>query len=216
MAMRCEVSYEEKRGCGYRKPSKDGVGIYLMGSPFSEACERLPFPLTTCPCCGAGIGFQRAWRWIDPQVVFAAHLDPKCDGRAGHRHDACVMCTPSLVDGMAGLKWIGEQFYSPHAYIREARDRGISMKIPAIPHGFEIGKTFVYIAHTKAYIDWGSEGLEGRPGVFMVFRPVQVDLVVDDLDDIPDKARHLAERLGEDNCRIVQVVKKEPQQLSFA
>lgn len=38
---------------------------------------------------------------------------------------------------------------------------------------------------------------------------------VDDLENVPDKALRLAERIGEDNCRIVQVVKDEPTQLSF-
>lgn len=215
MAIRCEVSIEEKRGCGYRKPSKDGVGIYLMGAPYGEACERLPFPLTVCPCCGAGIKFQRAWRWIDPRRVFAPDIAPLCDGQPGHHHNACVMCTPELAGGQAGLKWIGSKFYSPHSFTREARQRGISLKIPAIPHGFEVGRTFVYLAHLNAYVDWASDDLEGQPGVFMVFRPSRVDLVVDDIEDVPDKALHLAERLGEDNCRVVQVVRNGPKQMTF-
>ena len=66
---------EAKRGCGYRKAGPDGTGLYLMGEITWSVCERLPFPLTVCPCCGAGVKHTRAFRWIEPTKLFAPEFD---------------------------------------------------------------------------------------------------------------------------------------------
>ena len=94
--MEIKIVVEAKRGCGYRKPAKDGIGIYLTGSGIMEGCERLPFPLgDCCPCCGNKTGFVRGYRWINPLFLFNKDKEPKCDPTIpDHHHFACTICTP--------------------------------------------------------------------------------------------------------------------------
>jgi hypothetical protein len=55
--------------------------------------------------------------------------------------------------GMAGLIWIGESFYkTPEHFIAEGNVYGYSRRIKTIPHGFEIGKTWVLLAHPKTIL----------------------------------------------------------------
>lgn len=209
--MNVQTITEAQRGCGYRKPGKDGVSLYLMGKGNFEACERLPFPLTICPCCGGGIGFFRAFKWIQPEQLFAPGNEPICDGNDDHDHGRCVMCNPSLAGKRAGLMWVGEKFYTPAEFIREARRVGISKKTASIPRSFEFGKDIIYLAHIKAVVDYDDEDNPFSPGIFMSFKPEWVDIVIDDPDNIPTKAIMLKEKFG-DRARLVKV---EQDQISF-
>ena len=217
------VLREQARGCGFRKAGPTGVGIYLMGPGASAKCERLPMPLTVCPCCGEGIKFSRAFTWVMPGKLFAPYIEPTCmlhDERAEdlqeldmlspHNHEACPMCNAEAVAGVrAGLLWIGQNHYSPQAFKREAALMGISRRLPNIPRGFAVGEHWVYLAHKLAafpegWPDCGPDA-KSRPGVFYVFRPTHVDLVIDDPEDIPERAHRLADRLG-DAARLVTVI----------
>lgn len=209
--MNVETVIESKRGCGYRGTGKDGVGLYLMGKGNFEACERLPFPLTVCPCCGGGIGFFRGFKWIQPEQLFGPTNNPVCDGNDDHAHDRCVMCTPSLAGDRAGLMWIGDKFYTPAEFTREARSVGISKKVASIPRGFEFGKDIIYLAHIKAIVDYDDDETPFSAGVFMSFKPEWVDIVIDNPDDIPERAMMLKEKFG-DKARLVKVQKD---QMSF-
>ena len=65
------MAVEKKRGCGYRKIG----GIYLVGGNIGRPCDRLPFELTVCPCCSAGIKPTLGWTWIDVgQLVQGRHV----------------------------------------------------------------------------------------------------------------------------------------------
>ena len=218
------VSIEDERMCGFRKPSANGVGIYLMSSGESfEPCERLPHPLVICPCCGQGIKFSRAFTWIDPMQMFAPDSFPVCSHKGKHQHENCPMCSPSLIGHKAGLLWVGEKFYpDPSDFTREAMDMGVSRKIPSLPHGFEVGKDVVFCAHKKAinaatYPEWfaaqakDATDIEFMSGVFFVFRPERVDLVIEDENDIPEIALNIYKNL-KGNARIVKVVHNTPEQ----
>jgi hypothetical protein len=135
------MAIEEKRGCGYRKVG----GLYLRGSGDGVPCDRLPLPLTVCPCCSAGIKQTRGWTWIDvPLFVGKAHENCIDD-------NPCVLCTNTEIIGRAGLLWIGTQFYKTTGeFMSESARLGISRRITAVPKGFEIGKTWVLLAHPKA------------------------------------------------------------------
>lgn len=217
-----ELSYEEERGCGYRKPGKDGLGIYLMGQGDFETCERLPFPISVCPCCGHGIKFSRGFTWIDPTQLFSAEVEPFCDYASSasdiisdnhHNHNNCAICSPWTVGNRAGLMWVGESHYpTPHHFAREAREMGISKKIGAIPRGFEIGQNIIYMAHRKAFTDWDNAEHPVSPGVFMTFKPTHVDLVVN--DTVPARAAAIKKDLG-DKANIITVVKRTQKTLSF-
>lgn len=220
-----EVSHESERGCGYRKPSKSGVGIYLVGPSFSEPCGRLPFHLHVCPTCSGGIKFSRSFTWINAKELLASA--PECvqpsarftadDAlvRAGlveipGEGGVCPQCPMgSAAPEKAGLLWVGEKFYpTPAAFLEESSRMGVSKKIPAIPKGFEVGKTMIYLAHKKA-VEF-EDGTKG-PGVFSAFTPQGVDLVIKDENDIPDRVVNLAEKLG-DKGRVIKVVPKgEPE-----
>jgi hypothetical protein len=110
------------------------------------------------------------------------------------------------------LLFVGEQSYpSPHDFRREAIMMGISRRLPAIPNGLEIGTTVIYLAHRKAVLTglappYGDR-FEASAGVFMVFQPTRIDLVVDttDPDQLSDRAKRLAEKLG-DKASLVKVV----------
>lgn len=202
---------EEERECGYRKPGADGVGIYLVGDMLLgggyESCERLPYPLVTCPCCGGGIKFSRSFTWINPIKLFS-DLNHCTHANDGHHHNACPMCNPEMVGTQAGLLWVGQQHYTPEAFTLEALRLGVSRKLPSIPRGFEIGRHIIYMAHIAACTDVNVEGeIVRSPGVFFVFKPRHVDLVVsvDRVEDLPERAKNLKDSLG-DNARIIRVL----------
>lgn len=219
--MNVVVSYETERACGFRKPSNDGVGIYLRGESRGENCERLPFPLDVCPCCGGGFTYTRGFTWINPMSLFDPYMEPKCintrfDPMWGteykqddtHQHERCWVCNPELLGSRAGLIWIGEQHYdSPQKFMEEAARMGISRKIAAIPNGFVVGEHAIFLAHRKSIYQKNEEGkYEWKPAVFMAFKPSYIDLVIHDPDKVPDKAIEIAKRLGPDKVRIVKVV----------
>jgi hypothetical protein len=121
------------------------------------------------------------------------------------------MCTPSLVGDRAGLMWIGEKYYTPREFVREARSVGISKKVASIPKGFEFGKDIIFLAHRKAIVEYDDDDVSFAPGVFMNFKPDWVDIIIDNNNDIPARAIALKKKFG-DAARLVKV---EPDQMSF-
>jgi hypothetical protein len=201
------ISEEEARGCGYRKPAKGGVGIYLVGPNEGTPCGRLPYPLHACPVCSEGIKPSRSWTWIEPSKLIKAD---SCEVRCPCR--VCPLCL-AVPEGRHGLLWIGEGFYKdPEDFMREARRMGVSRKLPAVPKGFKLGETIVYLAHRYAApVHAGEEDAsKGNPGIFTVFKPTGIDLVIADENDVPERATKLAEQIGE-GARIVKVVRKGEQ-----
>jgi hypothetical protein len=135
------MAVEAKRGCGYRKAG----GLYMMGSGTGIPCDRLPIPLAVCPTCKHGIKQSRGWTWIN--------LDAMVEGVHRNCEDEfpCPICMDTGNMGEVGLVWIGERFYkTPDEFMSEAKKLGISRRIPAVPRGFEVGKTWVILAHPKA------------------------------------------------------------------
>jgi len=224
------ISIERARGCGYRKPSKGGVGIYLVADGTEAPCGLLPYPLEVCPCCGGGIKATRGWQWITPQLMFVGDVMSALAGTArdcerstqiqrfkvdGQRLTGCSLCpigTPP--PGLHGLLWVGEKFYAtPDDFQREAGAMGVSRKIKAVPRGFVLGETWVFLAHRRSVRNPATGECEFA-GVFTAFKPRQVDLVIADEHDVPEAAENLAERLGE-GARIVKVVRDVDAQLDL-
>lgn len=48
----------------FRKPARDGFGLYLVGDGIPIPCARLPHDLTSCPVYGGGIKPSRNWARI--------------------------------------------------------------------------------------------------------------------------------------------------------
>lgn len=159
--MSIRISYENKRGCGYRK----GGGLYLVSGNFFGICGKLPVKLDVCPCCGEGIKPARGWTWVSDELF----KNLACDS------DPCKNCTPfnGTVLRM-GLIWIGEKFYStPEEFMREGIAQGISRRISAVPRDFKVGETWVVLGHRKVLFDQ-----ERSPGIFTAFRPTAIEYVV--------------------------------------
>jgi hypothetical protein len=90
--------------------------------------------------------------------------------------------------GRCGLIWVGEAFYpTTSAFNAEAHEVGLSRRITTVPHGFVVGETWVLLAHRKAIQK--EETAIGKPpefipGIFRIFRPASVEIVVS--GDEPD------------------------------
>ena len=185
--MSVKVSHEGKRGCGWRK-----VGaLYLVGSDLSASCGRLPIPLETCPCCGHGFKPARGWTWVDAERLISACAGKQCNETA----KTCSFCiidqiiTARQTDDMsrAGLLWIGEEFYpSAKHFEQEAAEMGVSRRINSVPHGFKLGETWVLLAHRNAIPEFKDGKLEFHPGIFRVWKPVAIEIIVsgDEPDDV--------------------------------
>ena len=89
------MAVEAKRGCGYRKVG----GLYMVGGGVGIPCDRLPFELTVCSCCGQGIKQARGWTWVDVAKLFqGVHLG--CTETGGR---LCPLCDAPETMGRAGL-----------------------------------------------------------------------------------------------------------------
>jgi len=223
--MNVTLSTESARGCGFRKPDKTGVGIYLVAPGMGYPCARLPLPLHACPTCSGGIKPSRSWTWIEPRKLFASAphcpLEPlvsvsQIAGIKGKRQLAveCRVCFAghAMPEGRHGLLWIGEGFYkTPQNFLAEAQRMGVSRKVSAVPKGFNLGETVVYLAHRLAITVPVAERVPGepteKPGVFAIFKPAGIDLVIDDEKNVPERAEKLAEQIGT-GARIVKVVRE--------
>lgn len=202
---------EPDRGCGQRKSGPSGVGLYLVGGGIPMHCGRIPFPLGTCEHCGHAYGHSRGFAWINPQLLFASDKSPsliECDGR-------CLLCPMGnldMVGDQAGLMWVGRQFYTPESFRQEAfsHPNGICKRINDLPSNFVIGRHVVYLAHVdacKAY-DHDEGIMVEVPGIFMVFKPLRLEGVIDDETKIPERAVKLKETLG-DKFRVVKIVSRD-------
>ncbi len=145
--MPARISYESERGCGYRKVG----GLYIVSMGIGRSCGRLPLELGICPTCSGGIHPVRSWTWIDPKPLFedlpCADVESECE--------TCPVGGPRLATlDRVGLLWIGSSHYPrPEDFTREAEQMGVSRRLPAIPKGFEVGVTWVFVAHRQCFVD---------------------------------------------------------------
>jgi hypothetical protein len=186
-----EDRYDRKRGCGWRKPG----GIYLVGSGEGFPCGRLPIELTVCPCCGEGIRPMRTGlTYVDGDKL---KQQKPCESGA----EGCPHCplSDAFTLGKTGLVWVGGAYYpTPESFIAEAKEQGISRRLPGFPKNFKVGETWVFLAHRKAVPATGDA--PEKPGVFYVFKPTAIEYVVKG-DEDPEKL----ERRQRQGCTLVRV-----------
>ena len=178
------MAAEEKRGCGYRKVG----GIYLVGGFRGVPCDRIPFPLKSCPSCGSGIHFTRALTEINPLKLFGLHddlgpikdhfdqypgLQALVEATGGFKQckdpeRPCFLCDPKEDPGY--IMFVGEKFYpTPDHFMEEARRLGISKRLPNdnLPKNLVLGQTVIYLAHSKAcVVREKDEGQNGKLALF--------------------------------------------------
>lgn len=161
-----QVRRDQKRGCGWRKSG----GLYLVPDGPSAPCGMLPIPLDVCPTCHHGIKPARSWTWVSADALIAGR-------QCGLGADACGGCFFKRASlGKVGLLWVGGAFYpTPEHWTQEALKQGVSRRIPALPRGFVLGETWVFVAHRDA-IPVGAD--EFIAGVFHAFKPRAVEFVV--------------------------------------
>jgi hypothetical protein len=203
-----EELIEGERGCGFRKPG----GLYLVGDGPPAKCCQLPFELHVCPTCGQGIKPTRGWTWIIPRALFKQYRldDDPCD-----KDPFCAL--PRIVDRISvefsGLLWIGEKYYkTDKAFVDEARVMGMSRRIAQVPREFELGRTWVFLAHRKTQFE-PPAGIHTeidpedfrRPAIFAFFRPSRIEYVIDPDNDTPAKLEKLAQR----GITLVEVHKRQ-------
>jgi len=156
--MEIRNSYEKARGCGFRKKG----GVYFVAPSLGQICPALPYKLEICPACGGGIKPARGWTWVNAKMLF-----PRIE---------CGICNECFVrEEEAGLIWIGEKFYkTPAEFLEEAKIMGVSRRIKAVPRGFQLGQTYVLLAHRKCI----PENNELKPGIFTAFKPKAIEYIV--------------------------------------
>jgi len=178
------MAVESKRGCGFRKVG----GLYLCGGGASMNCDRLPYELETCPVCGSGIKFTRAWTWLNWEVYAGSHTMCRCNV-------VCPICHPEAKQPY-GLLWVGEASYTPETFITEALTMGVSRRIPAVPRKLKLGETWVLFAHIKACGERKDEDgkAESIPGVFYAFKPTSLELLIWESEAKPEYLEDLEKR----------------------
>ncbi len=180
------MAVEAKRGCGYRKVG----GLYLCGSGITTTCDRLPFPIEYCPVCGSGIKFTQGFTWIDWYAFAGKHADCK-----EKYNIICLLCDP-IMNEKYGLLWVGEAYYSPVLFIKEALEMGVSKRIPFIPKELKLGETVVLLAHKKVF--YQAEGNDGKPheypGIFYTFKPTTIEMPIYESELTEEKREELIKR----------------------
>lgn len=176
--MAVKIVHDKPRGCGRRKPG----GLYLVAPGEGESCCKLPLRLEVCPTCHAGIKPARGWTWVDGDALLATAGPCTAD------KDSCPAAQPM---GQVGLLWVGEKFYpTPADFNREALEMGISRRIPALPKGFSLGKTWVFLAHRKGLF---LDNKRWVPGIFRIFKPTEIQYVIRG-DETPEELQKLIDR----------------------
>lgn len=196
------MAVEKRRGCGYRKVG----GLYLMGEYIPISCDRLPYPLEICPCCGHGIKVGRGMTAINPLKLFGIHEN------CIDENQYCFMCKPK--DEIGYIMRVGEKYYpTPQDFLNEGITQGFSKRIAQIPRYFEIGKTVIYLAHINACIK--PDGTKDEPsrlqdrmidaekvkrvtGIFSAFIPQRIEKLYwqSALDDMPAKEKAKLKKRG--------------------
>lgn len=158
-----------ERRCGPRVPG----GLYLVSLYLSEPCPILPYPVGSCSACGHGIHPARGWTWIEPRDVWG----PEPHGRSPEHALRCPL-GGGMPEGRHGLIWVGARHYPETAdFFAEAERIGVSRRVKAVPRGFELGTTWVYLGHKNA-VRAGVETETRVPGLITAFKPEAVEYII--------------------------------------
>ena len=185
------MAIEPKRGCGYRRVG----GLYLCGSGISISCDRLPYELHYCPTCGSGLQFSRNFQWLDWLKFAGEHSKDICVDKM-KQIMPCYVCQPQEYSQPYGILWVGEAFYTPQSFIKEALELGVSKRIPFIPKELKLGETIVLFAHKKGVTKQTGEDNEPEyfPAVFYAFKPQRIEMPIYEKDLTGEKREELEKR----------------------
>jgi len=192
------MAVEPARGCGYRKVG----GLYLVSKGLGEPCERLPIPILPCTVCEACLKQTRSFQWV--RMSYLVSLAKRCDANIDGHCGRCPICLASPESKeKVGLLWVGKQYYpSAGDFALEADKLGVSRRVSAVPKGFVVGKTWVFVAHPEAI----RVGDLAAPGVFHAFRPERIELLITPAMRDEDWVLDLAKR----GVTLVEVPEDDP------
>lgn len=158
------MSVEAKRGCGFRKVG----GTYMVSGKLLSPCDRLPFKLSVCPCCGEGYRPSRNLRRVNPSLMFkGSHVPCQC-------RTTCFVCNPPATDKTGHyLEWVGGSFYkTPEDFTKEAKRLGISRRLKTgIPRDLVVGESIIFLAHRNVVTSNNVKKTKGSEGGFTVTEP---------------------------------------------
>lgn len=194
-----EVLFEKRRGCGYRQPG----GLYAFQGGFTDtACCLLPQLVDSCASCGAGIKPARGWTWVKPEAILDSPFCEIAEFREQSKErfpfsDRCPArflahgfdpATGLKLEGKVGLLWIGAEHYAlPSLFVHEARTMGISRRLTQIPRDFTVDRDWILLGHRKA----AGSPPEYHPGIFMLWKPKELQYVLKPTDTAEDVRRML-------------------------
>ena len=163
-------------------------GLYLTSGPTTTGCDRLPLRITPCEVCGQEPRFNRSISRISPFALWGNHYAEvvcSCEFTVIPRH--CPVCNPTDV---GYLMWVGSE-YTIKSFSNEALAMGVSKRIPALPVGFVLGQSVLYLAYLKALpasgqlpllaLDSPTHRSKHVPAVFMSCVPSRLELIVTDV-----------------------------------
>jgi hypothetical protein len=171
-----------KRGCGYLQAG----GLYLMSGKLGAPCDRLYFPIPVCPVCGETIRFSRGIQKINALKLFGEHKNCKDETKP------CPVCQPQ--EEGTFLMWVGDKYYTPEEFVEEAKTLGVSKRINYVPKEFEVGKSWLVLAHQKAILSQDKEGPKQKPGIITAIRPTKLVKVLKENQATPDQVAELEEQ----------------------
>jgi hypothetical protein len=148
----------------------------LVSGGTGRGCGKMPVELVICPTCDQGIKPHRGYGWIDPRALF--------EGRHCKTPADCASCPVADLNleevGPIGTIWVGSRFYpTPASFLEEARELGISRRVPSVPKGLMAGVTWIALCHRQ--VPCGPDR-EPVPGIFYLFRPERIEKVITESD----------------------------------
>ena len=193
------MAVERERECGYRKVG----GMYLVGGILDAPCDRLPIELVVCKVCGQGQRVGKGFTKFDPYELWGVH--EKCKDSKG-----CYCCYPPHLGYMMR---VGSGFYNMETFIHEARQMGVSKRIPFIPRELVVGLTPIYLVHKEAivkYPNWmdkknTNQEVTISDGVFAAFIPQRIETLMWQSELATEWGEKRAERLEKRGVTIIPI-----------
>jgi hypothetical protein len=214
-----DIYGETERGCGWRHIG----GFYLMGSGMGQGCDALPLDLEPCGECGFELPKKLRVMmsvhsgYLRPKIL-VKHSLPKDSEKVGEKCSdkfPCPVCNMKFGKKFL-LMTVAKEFYSPESFIEEARKYGVSKRIrpETLPKEFELGKTWVFLAHKEAIrtkdsnpdilTDERKLG-EYKRGLFYAFKPKRIEAIVGD-NEKPEKVKDLED----EGFKVIQLPHDDP------
>jgi len=186
-----------------------------MGSGMAVPCDRLPFILRECECCGFIPHMFRGFTWMNKKYLGGNHpralvgsdecrLTVHCDCvKIGLN---CPICLPSNQEQERyGFMWVSKYSYTPESFIREAQEMEVSKRVNRLPKGLKPGM-WILLAYkwvpvsAREYPEFQVEGKKLNsepvevPAIFYAFRLQRVEYLIWESEATPEYLEELNEK----------------------